>query len=435
MTESPSPFTICPGGGGDSITEELFGSQPRPVPGDPEPQGELAPNGSNQPLGEDASEYFLELIIDTLEKLEPSVQGAFLQKFLASLAGVEVSEGDSLKHWQGILQRRKELAERLNRYVTLRTAAVDYFGTALLLRNPILLEYRELKRLRQDAATDPLTGLYNRRLFREALAKELSRSQRYGYPLGLLLFDLRNFKGVNDTYGHAVGDKVLAGVARACTETIRGSDLPCRIGGDEFALLLPQSDGPSARALAQRVLQKFEEYALPLAPDVGLGLDYGVASFPEDGESPATLFDRADRQLYTYKRGAEQGMEGAGAQVEPPRVIPMRWTANTAVAAGSAPEADWGPSKRDMRRYERISLEGTGAYGVLRNGIGPKMVRLVDLSFGGFSFLLDEAIRLPDTLHARLHAPLLPPAEYRIHRVYELPLAEGLMRVGCRFAS
>ncbi|MFQ5696138.1 MAG: diguanylate cyclase [Terriglobia bacterium] len=374
--------------------------------------------------------------------MELASQGAFLQKFLASLAGVEVSQRDGVIHWQGILRRRKELAERLERPVSLRTAAVDYFGTGMLLRNPILLEYQELKRLRQDAATDPLTALYNRRLFREALGKELSRSQRYSYPLALLLLDLRNFKAANDKYGHPVGDEVLLCVARACTATVRGSDYPCRIGGDEFAILLPQSDNKSAQALAERISQKFCQSALALAPGVGLGIDYGVAAYPEDGDRAPALFEMADRRLYHYKR-REKGMTEEEPEAEnlekaeevaPPLPSPLvkPQPVASAPAERSVQAAGEGNEKR---RYGRISLEGTGAYGVLRNGVGPKVVRLVDLSFGGFSFLTDETTPVPESFHARLHAPLLPVADYRSHRVYAQALAQGLVRVGCRFVT
>ncbi|MFQ5776764.1 MAG: diguanylate cyclase domain-containing protein [Terriglobia bacterium] len=395
----------------------------------------MTPNGPRQPLLEDPSEYFLDLIADTLEQLDPAVQGAFLQKFLNGLAGVDVSEDDSLVYWQAIQLRRRELTERLGRPVTLKTAAVDYFGTALLLKNPILLEYHELKRLRQSAATDPLTGLYNRRLFDESLAKELSRSQRYSYPLGLLLLDLRNFKKANDTYGHAIGDEVLLYLAQACTETVRGSDYPCRIGGDEFGLLLPQSDGKSASALARRIAYKFENHVQRLAPDVGLGLDYGVASFPEDGDKASSLFEVADHRLYAYKKEAHRGRRPWQREHDEPRVlsVPAPATSPTVVEGGAAPSS----SRQELRRYERISLEGTGAYGILRNGIGPKVARVIDLSLGGASFLLDETIQAPETFYARLHVPILlfPPSDMKMRRVYSRRLAQGLQRIGCHFGA
>ena len=160
----------------------------------------------------------------------------------------------------------------------------------------------ELETLRYNAGTDPLTGLKNRRTFEECLAREIGRSARYGTSFVLLLLDLRKFKLTNDTYGHAVGDDVLRTVAHACIESARASDVSCRIGGDEFAILLPQAGRSGAEAFAERVTRKFELYAKPLAPDTPLGIDYGIAIFPEDGEAATKLFQAADNELYESKQ-------------------------------------------------------------------------------------------------------------------------------------
>lgn len=378
-------------------------------------------------------EHLLELIVDTLQQLDPATQGVFLQKFLRNLASVDVSEIESLTHWQEILRRRKDLTDRLGRPVTLKTAAVDYFGTTFLLHNPVLLEYSELKRLRHNATTDPLTGLYNRRLFNEYLAKELNRSTRHSFPLAMVLFDLRNFKQVNDTYGHAVGDSILQGLARVCVETIRGSDYPCRIGGDEFAVLLPQTESPSAHTLTRRIMEKFEQEVRQLARDVDLGLDCGVASFPEDGETSTDLFEAADRRLYAGKKtarvaGVEPHLESESPQpaAEPP--------------PASYPSAPAGtPGQYQQRRDKRVSLDGTGAYVVLSDGFGTRQAQVLDLSSRGVGFLVDGTTELPERFQARFHLPILvelprlPAHQLRVRRVYERRMPEGQMRVGCSF--
>jgi len=164
----------------------------------------------------------------------------------------------------------------------------------------------ELTTLRYNATTDPLTGLKNRRTFEEHLVREISRCARYRTSFALLLLDLRRFKLANDRYGHTVGDDILRTVARACIETTRASDISCRIGGDEFGILLPRANRPSAKALATRIVQKFELYAKPLAPTAPLGIDYGVAIFPEDGEAATKLFQKADKRLYENKQAASR---------------------------------------------------------------------------------------------------------------------------------
>jgi len=249
-----------------------------------------------------SSDHLLELVADNLRQLDQPSHGAFLQRLLRGLTSVEVTERESIVHWERILARRNELTEKLRRPSSLRTAVVDYFGELQLLRKPILFEYEELEKLRHNAATDPLTGLKNRRMFEEHLAREISHSTRYGTSFALLLLDLRRFKLANDTYGHATGDEILRSVARASAETIRACDISFRIGGDEFAILLPQAERSSAEASAERIARKFELYAKLLAPDTPAGIDYGIAIFPEDGEGATKLFQTADKKLYESKQ-------------------------------------------------------------------------------------------------------------------------------------
>jgi len=285
-----------------AATPQPVGTPPRPACG---PIGERESSLMTVDL-QTSSDRLLELVADNLRQLGQPSHGAFLQRLLRGLTSVEVSEKESIVHWERILARRNELTEKLRRPSSLRTAAVDYFSEIQLLRKPILLEYEELEKLRHSAATDPLTGLKNRRMFEESLAREISRSIRYGTSFGLLLLDLRRFKLANDTYGHAVGDEILRSVARASVETVRSSDISCRIGGDEFAILLSQAGRSSAEALAERIVRKFEAYARPLAPDTPVGIDYGIAIFPEDGEGATKLFQIADRKLYESKQGVSR---------------------------------------------------------------------------------------------------------------------------------
>jgi diguanylate cyclase (GGDEF)-like protein len=399
---------------------------------------------------EGSAEYLLEWIVDNSRQLGQAVQGAFLQKLLKSLTSVEVSEKESIVHWDKILARRNELAEKLGRPVSLRTAAVDYFSELQLLRNPILLEYEELEKLRHNAATDPLTGLNNRRMFEEYLEREIHRSSRYGTSFALLLLDLRRFKIANDTYGHATGDEILRGVALASAETIRGSDVSCRIGGDEFAILLPQAEKSSAEALAERMVEKFETYAKPLAPDTPVGIDYGIAIFPEDGEDATHLFQSADRNLYESKQRAARlqeepvvtalasasEVEGLVGEVEAATDSGDQRSPAQSVSSpgvGLAGERIR-PSDHahDRRQYERIPLQGARGLGVVRLREKSKMVRILDLSFGGVCLLMDD-YDLPDSFPARLPVPFLPDAELTLHRIHWCQLPHGKKRVGCSF--
>src|SRR3989441_13171946 len=163
-----------------------------------------------------------------------------------------------------MLQRRREMSERLGRPVSLKTSLMDVLSSGNLLHVPVVLEYDDLKRLELNAVTDPLTGLYNRRLFAETFEKELNRARRYSQPLGLVTLDLHRFKEVNDKHGHPRGDDVLRAAAATLKKALRTSDSAFRIGGDEFALLLPQTDSPQALALCRRVETVFAETLQPL---------------------------------------------------------------------------------------------------------------------------------------------------------------------------
>ena len=428
---------------------ESAASSQGPWPKTGEVQGQEAPTAIDF---EGSSEYLLELIVDNLKQLASDAQGAFLQKLLKGLTSVEVSEKESVVHWEKILARRNELTEKLGRPSSLRTAAVDYFGQLQLLRKPILLEYEELEKLRHNAATDPLTGLKNRRMFEEYLVREINRSGRYGTSFALLLLDLRRFKIANDTYGHATGDEILRSVARASIETIRASDISCRIGGDEFAILLPQAEKPSAEALAERIAAKFETYARPLAPKTPVGIDYGIAIFPEDGEDATHLFQSADKNLYESKQRAARLQEELGVTPRASAYEVEGLVQGVDAAAGSGdrrglaqslPSPGFGLAGegirrsepgRERRKYERIPLQGARGLGLVRIAERIKLVRVLDLSFGGVCLLTDD-YDLPDSFPARLPVPFLPETELTLHRVYWQRLPQGKKRVGCSFTA
>jgi diguanylate cyclase (GGDEF)-like protein len=397
-----------------------------------------------------SSDYLLELIVDNLRQLGQASYAAFLQRLLRGLTSVEVGEKESIVHWERILARRSELTEKLGRPVLLRTAAVDYFGEMQLLRKPILLEYEEVEKLRYNAATDALTGLKNRRMFEECLSREINRSSRYGTSFAMLLLDLRRFKIANDTYGHAAGDEILRSVARATVETIRGSDISCRIGGDEFAILLPQAERSSAEALAERIARKFEAYARPLAPDTPVGIDYGIAIFPEDGEGATALFQAADKNLYGSKQRASHLPEAPAvtARSSAPEVEVLGPEVDVTTARGDRDRSAgsvWPPELgltaeenppsehvQERRKHERIPVEGARRLGVVRLRDKSKVVRLLDLSFGGICLLTDD-YEVADSFPARVQVPSLSDVELTLHRVYCRQLPDGKKRVGCSF--
>ena len=132
--------------------------------------------GDPNPPRLSTEEAFLELLTDTLETLERPARGQFLQRFFKSIAHVDLSETQSIDFWEQALARKRELSENVGKKVALQAALVDVLASANLLRLPILMEYEQLRKLQINAATDPLTGLYNRRFFHDYFEKELNRA-------------------------------------------------------------------------------------------------------------------------------------------------------------------------------------------------------------------------------------------------------------------
>jgi len=164
---------------------------------------------------------------------------------------------------------------------------------------PAIENARRYGEARKLAETDALTGLYNQRFFHETLRREVMRAQRYERNLALIVFDLDDFKTVNDEIGHLAGDRVLAQAADRLRDAVRSVDIACRIGGDEFAVILPESSAADADQLYRRVQNSMRGTALG-ADAERLRLSAGIAEL-QHGDTPASLFERADGALYRAK--------------------------------------------------------------------------------------------------------------------------------------
>lgn len=158
---------------------------------------------------------------------------------------------------------------------------------------------RLLQELESQARTDGLTGLANHRHFHERMEEELSRARRKHYALSLLMLDMDRFKQINDSYGHRAGDEILRRVATLLKVTTRRMDIPARYGGDEFAVILPETNAEQAQILYNRILNEFRNMKFDEAPEASLSI--GSASFPEDGQTVSRLIETADQALYRAK--------------------------------------------------------------------------------------------------------------------------------------
>jgi diguanylate cyclase (GGDEF)-like protein len=163
---------------------------------------------------------------------------------------------------------------------------------------PAIENARRFREARQLADLDALTGLHNRRYFHETLAREVSRAQRYGRQLALIVLDLDDFKAINDRIGHLSGDAVLAETAERVLDVVRSADIACRVGGDEFSVILPESSTDDADQLYHRLRGAVS--SRPVGQAGRLFISAGIAELLSD-DDPTTFFERADEALYRAK--------------------------------------------------------------------------------------------------------------------------------------
>jgi len=161
--------------------------------------------------------------------------------------------------------------------------------------------------IEQQAHTDALTGLPNRRAFAERLELEVLRSRRYRHPFALAMMDVNHFKNVNDRYGHPAGDLVLQQTGQYFVSSIRDTDFVARYGGDEFVFIFPETNQVSAQRLLEKLFTNYEKLAMKLPGDKEIKLDaaFGVAVFPDMAEDGKSLLQLADQEMYQHKRQLE----------------------------------------------------------------------------------------------------------------------------------
>ena len=198
-----------------------------------------------------------------------------------------VSRSAALSQADEVLAAERRLNDTIDRLVA--ECVVAYFD-------------RATSELALQARLDPLTQLLHHQAFTDDLERELARAQRYAHGLALVFLDVDRFKSINDTLGHPVGDRVLRCLADLLREGVRSTDLAGRMGGDEFAVALLESDEEAAGRLLARLDDRIDELVAAEQLPEGFGVSPGIAHFPGDGTTPVELFQAADERLYERKR-------------------------------------------------------------------------------------------------------------------------------------
>jgi len=266
---------------------------------------------------------------------------------LHQLAHLERSEDEAETLLCDLLAHRTRLTAELGRDPGLRVASIDYLtNLRRLLDNPTILEAAQLERTERSAVTDSLTELFNRRYFDDALELELRRSERYQLCAAVVMLDLDAFKPVNDLYGHPLGDLVLKRAGREIRRSVRESDLACRFGGEEFAVILPETDRLGAFAVAERVRRaierRFVEQSIGVRA-VAMTLSGGISCYPEDGTDAGMLVTRADQALYLSKTRGRNRVSIYYSERRRAVRYPVRRSSRASLARPTAPASQASP--------------------------------------------------------------------------------------------
>ncbi|MEO8587325.1 MAG: GGDEF domain-containing protein [Acidobacteriota bacterium] len=330
---------------------------------------------------------------------EGVTRAELLRLLLVEWIGVTVPVNEVSRLWARVERSWNKMDEALGAPVSLQTALLHEFHSRLgKLKEPRLLADHEVSALRVNAITDPLTGLYNRRFLHDHLDREVSRAERSGGVVSVLMMDLAGFKSINDRLGHPVGDGILVRTAKVIRESLRVVDAGCRYGGDEFVTVLPNSDVVHSLAVAERIRHKVAAIRLPLRVGLKMGMNYGVATFPTDGRLLDFLLKMSDIRLYASKRQNAKPFERT-------------------------------------RRFPRFSVPGltvrVGAVGSTARKSSVSEVH--DISYGGISFVTTRE-KTPDRIEGEiLQRHSGEPHRVAMRRVSAVPLADGRMRVGCAY--
>lgn len=231
---------------------------------------------------------------------DASRSNSFFSTLLEIFVHLEFSEEDAIEHWENIIDKTRQLSTALGRNIGLHLAIVDYFTHANhMLTAPMLIEIHVFKQTERLAMIDGLTGVFNRRYMDVALRKELNRCERYGKDLSIFIVDIDNFKMVNDSKGHIFGDQILKEVARFMRDMVREEDIVCRYGGEEFLILLPETDATGAFILAERIRLSLKAHGIFRTE--GITFSGGIATYPGGAKDASSLIKAADRALYQAK--------------------------------------------------------------------------------------------------------------------------------------
>jgi diguanylate cyclase (GGDEF)-like protein len=202
--------------------------------------------------------------------------------------------------WNQLLKHKYEMSFIMKRNIRIAVAALDYLSNLTgELQSPTLIDETRMTAILQMTLRDGLTRLFNHTTCYQRIEMELSRFERYGTIVSLMMIDIDNFKEINDRFGHIEGDRILTVIAGALKTQTRDLDICCRYGGEEFVVIMPSTDLREAGILAERLRSKVEQ---GMPGGRGVTVSIGVASCGRDTHTSKALVEKADRALYEAKK-------------------------------------------------------------------------------------------------------------------------------------
>ena len=306
-----------------------------------------------------------------LTKLEKRYGVSVFRNFLYLVCHLDFNDRVAKQHWKGIIKHHAVLAKHMKRKMDFRVALLDYFTTENKIRNPKVIEIHIFQQTAESSIKDELTGLFNFRYFREALEKELKRAQRHGHEISLAMLDIDDFKAFNDRYGHLAGNEALKRTAQVIIDTLRVIDIPCRYGGEEFAVILPMTPKDGAFTVMDRVRTNLFKTAFRMnGKKEHITLSGGVAVYPSDGGSVDDLIAKADQALYRAKSTGKNNVKLYSTE---------------------------------RRSYIRVSTDILANFRLLGRDI--KRITLANISRTGLLFRTKDLVNPGSLMELRLHLP------------------------------
>ncbi len=315
-----------------------------------------------------------EIFFRKVKGLEGRFGNEIYPSLLFTTAHLEFKKRTAKKHWQEIFGHWGKMCRHIKRTVDFRVALLDYFiDINKRIKNPKIVEIKIFQKTQQETYIDELTQLYNYRYFMKVLDYEIARANRYHSPLSLVIFDVDDFKHYNDTNGHLTGNKSLKKLAQIIKKSVRKVDIVTRYGGEEFAIILPETNKEGGLVISERIREKVERSSFikgAKQPLKRFTISGGMATFKVDAKTGINLIKKADQTLYLAKA---RGKNQVAMYME------------------------------EKREFERVNAHLIGRLTVASNTGDIFVVQ--NISEGGFLFKFHKAIPVGTILHLSLNLP------------------------------